>query len=58
MTNKDLHDLMEEYLDSLPDYDEDDWYVHTQYVEWWGLSGFVEWLKNKGCRIESLISRE
>lgn len=57
MTNKMLHDLMEEYIESLPDYDEDDWFVSTMYVGWWGLSGFVEWLQKKGYRIESLKER-
>lgn len=57
MTNKMLRDLMEEYIESLPDYDEDETYSSSRISAYYELDGFINWLKNKGYKIESLGDR-
>ena len=57
MTNKNLHDLMEEYIDSLDSVHEDEWYTTDQIMGQCELDGFVVFLQDKGYRIDRLKNR-
>lgn len=57
MTNKMLHDLMEGYIDELPDCNENEAYLSSRDFAYFELTAFVNWLQKKGYKIESLRDR-